>query len=62
MVWRASNRDRHGAPPRTLSVLLLESSIETHLNWLELVLSVIKMYLKYKLNFMIYTFQITDVI
>lgn len=59
VVWGVSDSDRHGVPPRTLAVKL---SIETHLKWLELALSVITVYLKYQLNFMIHSLQKIDVL
>lgn len=61
VVWGVSNRWQAWCSTKDMAVLVLEHK-ETHLNWLELVLSVIIVYLKYKLNFMICTFQKIDIL
>lgn len=55
--------DRHGVPPRTSAALVPKvEHRETHFIWPMMVLSVIIIYLKTKLSFMICSFENMDVL
>lgn len=55
--------DRHGVPPRTLTALVPPIELkDTHFIWPVVALSVIIVYLKTKLSFMICTFKNMDVL